>query len=644
MSKIPLKDPAKQKRKATGKSSLNLSSASNYRKALALLIIVAATYFSYQPAIDAKLTNWDDDKYVTENLAIRDFSGDNVKKLLTNSFEGNYHPLTMISFAINYSQGKLDPGVYHRTNLFLHLMNTCLVFWFIFLLAMDIRIATLVSVLFGIHTLHVESVSWVSERKDVLYGFFFLFSLICYLYYLKRKNILLYVVSIILFAFSLLSKGMAVSLALSLFVIDFYVGRKFNERKAILDKIPYLVLAIVFGFIAIKAQQINSLSFANEASYPLVQRIAFAGYGFVNYLGKLIYPYHLAILYPYPIKAGDSLPVFYFIFLLIALGITGLVLYTLKFSKHYFFGYAFFVVNIIFVIQLISVGKALMADRYTYISSIGIFFIAGSLYTLIKPSLRNAAAGLFVIYSIFLIFQTRERCKVWHDSLSLWNDQATKYPEHKLAYDNRGLLKGPLGDYKGALADFNKVIELDSNDAPAYADRGMAKQLLNDTVGALKDFTKAIGMNDKLVVAYYNRAKLNLDLGHYKDAIDDLNTALKLKPNDANFYYDRGRAWTNMNEMNEAFNDFSKTISLNPTFALAYMNRGLIKMNLKDNAGAMSDYNSAIGIDHGLGVAYYNRGVLKYNTNDRTGACDDFRAAQSNGYPGASSLINQFCK
>ena len=638
-----MSQPAR-KPEATKKSPAHPSSGKAYWQWAALVVILSATFFSYQPAINAKLTNWDDDKYVTENPAIRDLSVKNLKTLLTKNFEGNYHPVTMLSFAINYSQGQLDPGVYHRTNVYLHLLNTAFVFWLVLLLLANLRMAAIASALFGIHTLHVESVAWVSERKDVLYAFFFLLSLISYIYYLKKESRLLYIFSLVLFSFSLLSKGMAVSLAVSLFIVDFYFGRKITHWKSILDKIPFLLLALVLGFVAVKAQHIQSLDLANETSFPFFQRIVFAGYAFISYIGKLIYPYHLAIFYPYPIKLGESMPLMYYFYLVLALGLTAFIIYSLKFSKKYFFGYAFFLLNIVLVLQLISVGKAVMADRYTYVSSIGFFFIAASTYELIRPKFRMAFVGLFLIYSLILIVQTRARCLVWHDSLSLWNDQIAKYPEHTEAYKNRGLVKGQAGDYQGAIADFDKVIEQDPNFSSAYTDRGMARQLQHDTIGALTDYSLAISKDNKQVLAYYNRGNLKLEMKYFNESLSDLNAALSLSPDDANILYDRGRANMNLNEMKAAIDDFTMAISLNPEFALAYTNRGLIKMNLKDYVSAMSDYNSAIRYNPRLAVAYYNRGVLKYNSNNLAEACKDFKVALELGHADASGLISLFCK
>jgi tetratricopeptide (TPR) repeat protein len=614
-----------------------------YWPLLALMAVLIATYIAYQPATHAKLTNWDDNRYITDNPVIKELSADNEKKMFSEYFEGNYHPLTMLSYAINYSQDKLEPGIYHTTNIFLHLFNTALVFWLIILLVKDFRVAAIVSALFGLHTMHVESVAWVSERKDVLYAFFFLISLVSYIYYVIKQNKLLYLASITLFLLSLLSKGMAVSLVLTLIAVDFYLGRKL-AKKVVLEKIPYLLLALLFGIIAFKAQNIHATDLANETHYPFLQRIAFAGFGFINYLGKLIYPYHLANLYPYPIKPGASLPLLYYLFPLLSLGLIVFAVYTLKFSKDYFFGFTFFVLNIIFVMQLIAVGNAVMADRYTYISSIGFFFIVGITYNKIKTQYKTIFTGLLLIYSFVLVSQTRERCRIWNNSISLWNDQIEKYPDYATAYENRGLAKGLAGDHQGAMNDFSKAIEKDPKRSSAYNNRGMAKEFMNDEQGALTDYNAAITANDKLQAAYHNRGKLKMTLNDLKGALTDLNKAVELKQNDAQLFFDRAMVYININELQKAVGDLTQAISLNPQFAIAYTNRGLIKVNLEDKEGAMKDYNAAIGVDPRLGVAYYNRGGLRLSMGDKTAACEDFQLANTYGYRDGAKAIEEFCR
>lgn len=616
---------------------------SRYWPLLALMAILIATYISYQPAIHAKLTNWDDNRYITDNPVIKELSADNVKKMFSEYFEGNYQPLTMLSYAINYSQNKLEPGIYHTTNIFLHLLNTAFVFWLIILLVKDFRLAAIVSALFGLHTMHVESVAWVSERKDVLYAFFFLLSLITYIYYAQRKKGVFYLASILLFILSLLSKGMAVSLVLSIIAIDFYLGRKLKDKKVILEKAPYLLLALVFGVIAFSAQNINAQQLSNEIHYPFLQRVTFAGYGFINYIGKLIYPYHLANLYPYPVKPGISLPFLYFLFPLLSLGFIAFAIYTLKFSNDYFFGFTFFVLNIIFVIQLISVGNAVMADRYTYISSIGFFFIVGIIYNKIKTQYKTIFTGLLIIYSFVLLSQTRERCKIWNNSISLWNDQIEKYPDYATAYENRGLAKGLAGDHQGAMNDFSKAIEKDPTHASAYNNRGMAKEFMNDEQGALTDYNGAITTDDKFQSAYHNRGKLKMALNDLEGALTDLNKAIELKQNDSQLFFDRAMVYINRNELQKAMGDLTQAISLNPQFAMAYTNRGLIKINLDDTAGAMNDYNAAIVADPRLGIAYYNRGGLKLSMGNKTAACEDFQLAKNYGY-NAAEILEKFCK
>jgi hypothetical protein len=211
------------KKKSTGVApKLSPKSTNPLILVLFVVIAIAATFFSYAPIKNNKLTNWDDDRYITNNPDIRKLDAEHLRLLLTKDYEGNYHPVTMLSYAWSYSKGELNPQTYLYTNLFFHLFNVVLVFIFVRKLTGQLAISFITSLLFGLHPLHVESVAWASDRKDVLYCFFFLLSLIAYLQYLKKSNWVYFINSLVFFALSLLSKAMAVPLAIVIIFIDFF--------------------------------------------------------------------------------------------------------------------------------------------------------------------------------------------------------------------------------------------------------------------------------------------------------------------------------------------------------------------------------------------------------------------------------------
>ena len=373
---------------------LNVSSKFDIKNIIFAAILMAVTFVAFYPAVNNGLTNWDDDVYVTENRDIRALDKNRpvdkvlFNNLMTKNYVSNYHPITMLTFTIDHyfseytPKGTVAPKVFHRTNIIIHTINVGLVFWLVYLLiggldAMSgkdrkkkswrLEIAVIASALFGLHTIHVESVAWVAERKDVLYTMFYLMSMIAYLKYVFKRNIAFLLFSILLFASALLSKAMAASMAVSLIAVDFLYKRRLLSPKVWIEKLPYFILAFAFGYYALKAQRASG-ALADEYIFAFYERLAFAAYGFTHYIIKLIAPVNLSAFYAYPLReAGGSIPGFYYLFLIPALAFVGLLYYAIKRSGILAFGLMFFVLNIALVLQLLPVGNAIMADRYSYV-------------------------------------------------------------------------------------------------------------------------------------------------------------------------------------------------------------------------------------------------------------------------------------
>jgi hypothetical protein len=279
--------------------------------------------------------NWDDDKYIQNNPLITSID---LKVLFSTYVMGNYHPLTMLGYAIEYQFFGLNASGYHVINLLLHLANVVLVFYTVFYLSNKTIVALIACLFFGIHPVHVESVAWVSELKDLLYGFFFLASYIFYLKFVKDENKKFYFFSLLFFLCSLLSKGMAVSLPVVLLLTDYFKGRKIT-RQTVIEKLPFFLLAFIFGIVAVYAQK--SLGATESTVFPLPQRIIFAGYSFITYLIKLLIPLNLSSYYPYPIKVGDTIPAQYYFYLVAILGLVIYFFYFHRYSKKIIFGTVF---------------------------------------------------------------------------------------------------------------------------------------------------------------------------------------------------------------------------------------------------------------------------------------------------------------
>jgi protein O-mannosyl-transferase len=602
-----------------------------------LAIILILTFIAYLPSLKNNFTNWDDPYYVYKNPDIQKLNKENITGLLSKNYMGNYHPITMLSLAADYSIGKLKPKTYHTTNLILHLCNTVLVFILILSLFDKIEIAAITSALFGLHTLHVESVAWVSERKDVLYTLFFLASLIFYLRYLKEEKNKFYFLSLALFVLSALSKGMAVSLSLSLLAIDWLRGRNFKDSRVILEKIPYFALSLFFGIVAIFAQRLGPDT-EGIPHYNIFERIIFASYGFCQYLYKLILPVNLSAFYPYPEK--NTIPFEFWICLLIALAVAGAAFYSARKSRDYLFCFLFFAFNIIMVLQILPVGKAIMADRYSYIPSIGFFLAVTIGFSQIKTS--NTLKWIPVAaYILVLASFTYNRCKVWHDNFSLWTDVIEKYPTAGIAYNNRGVAYAELEKYQEALSDYDKAISVDDKNVEAYNNRGVSKAALKDFAGAKQDYNKAIELNPSYPDAYYNRGNTFKDLNDALSAIADYSKVLSLNPHHSGALNNRGLERRVVKDYKGALEDLNKAIKNSPSNPDGYANRALIEMDLGDITGAQQDNEKAVKLDPNFGTGYLQRANAKNAAKDFPGALADYNLALERDPDNAEALFKR---
>jgi protein O-mannosyl-transferase len=689
-------------------SSPSLAQNSNPKRHLLFLLIIAVlSFISYYPSFNGELTNWDDNRYLTENPYLKSLSSENIKAIFyEESYMGNYHPLTMLSLAVDYqiggedADGNINPEIYHIVNFLLHLITTFLVFFFVLALLKNSNVAFAAALLFGVHTLHVESVAWISERKDVLYAAFFMASLLAYLKYLNKKQFVYFGLAFVLFVLSLLAKGQAVSLAVSLLVIDFYYKRKIISLKVIVEKLPFFILALVFGILAIKAQESGEALVVGE-SYNFLQRISIAAYGFTMYLLKLVLPINLSAIYPYPDIVNQTVPFYYTLSIVVVIAVAFAFWKSLKKSRIVAFGIAFFVVNIALLLQLIPVGSAIYADRYAYIPSVGFYIIAA--YFLIKlienkKVSKTAVYAIFGLYVLVLTALTFERSKVWQSSEALWDDTVEKSPEAVVARNNRGSLKntkaetyaeenrydlsvplrkeaildfdvaiGEKPDYvhafynRGAtklelgkntkdtsyiyeaLDDFNAALQIDPLFAEAYHNRANAKSELNDLEAALSDYDNAIDLEPEKAEYYINRGVNYGKMGQLEQAVEDISRALDTEPENPSAYANLGRAYAGMGNYEEAIENYTLALQYKPDFVTAYFNRAIAFWRLESRQAAIEDFTKALQINPDFVDAYLMRGTLYLETNNQSLACSDFKSAADLGDPRGNQLFQASC-
>jgi protein O-mannosyl-transferase len=571
--------------------------------ALSIALILVLVSIAFLPCLKNGFVRWDDQEYLTENPVVRDLSLGNLKKIFSSFYIGNYQPLTMLSYLIEYRAFKLDPWGYHLTGVFLHLLNSLLVLWLFYLFFRKKSISLIVAVLFAVHPLHVESVAWVSERKDLLYSFFFLASLIFYYYYLRAGRInKFYYLSLIAFVLSLLSKSMALTLPVVLILFDYVWRRKPDQDKKIIkDKIPFFALAFIFGIIALFSQYSTGTVHADKFS-AFATRVAAPSYGILFYLNKILLPMKLACLYPIFAILKDGFMLFYPLIAVIIL-FAGVIL-SAKHTRKVVFGFLFFLVSILPVLQFVPIGETFVADRYTYIASIGIFYIlAEGLVWLYKNKGRYQYLNrvllvvFFICVTATLISFTRQKCLAWKDSLSLWNDVLDKYPDVATAHNNRGTLFLEKKEYEKAYFDFMDTLRIDPDYHEAYFNLGSYFWVKGDYSKAVKLVEKVIQINPGYMKAYDFLAIMHGSAGKHSEVINIARKALQVKRDYAPAYVYLCGAYGNLGNFKAAIVWGEKAIALDSGSGLAYMNLAAAYFYAKqyDLAIKCSDKAMALG-------------------------------------------------
>ncbi|NNC86393.1 MAG: tetratricopeptide repeat protein, partial [Bacteroidia bacterium] len=540
-----------------------------------LLAILLITFIANSPILQNGFTNWDDPNYIIDNPLIRDFSIENIKQIFTEVYFANYQPLHILSYLIEFQFFELDPKGYHVVSLLMHLLATALVYLLLKVLSANAILSLIGALWFGVHPMHVESVAWASERKDLLYSIFFFAALITYIKYIQLKHIKWFYYTMLFFVLSVFSKAMAVSLVPILVAADILYKRKFN-LKLIIEKVPFVVLSIIMGLVSVNASK-EAESISTNSIYTFTDRIFFACHNLLQYVAKLIVPYNQSAYYSYPVK-DTGIPLEYYIALPIVLCIAAFTIYSINKNRKIFFAITFFVMSLFLVLMLLPVGPTIFSERYSYISSVGLFFL---FIVIIEKLLANPTtkqirikilSGFALVYLLFLSYQCFERSKVWKDSFTLWEDVLEKQPLSAHAYNN-------LGD--------------------AYY-----KQQNNQM--AIESFTKSLEISDDDALAYYNRANAYANSGSFPQAIKDLDKSIELDPDSYEAFNKRGAAHAISGYTGKAFNDFNKAIELNPGFSEVYYNMGVSTLNLGNQQKACEYFTQGAQLKHTESLRAYN--------------------------------------
>jgi protein O-mannosyl-transferase len=580
----------------------------------------------FLPAIRNGFVNWDDDHNVTMNSNVQQMNATGLKGIFTSSVTGGYTPLTSLTFMLEYHFFGLKPAVYHVNNLLLHVLCTLLVFLLLRKLGTSLFTAFAAALLFGVHPMRVESVAWVSERKDVLYGLFYLLSLIHWVRYRKEGGRKFYYLALVLFVPALLSKIQAVTLPLVMVMVDYYLDKRF-QWKQLTDKIPFFLFSLAFGVLGLYILGHQGELDAGR-TLTLVQRVFIGTFTLVTYIYKAVVPWPLSAVYSYP----DTLSAMHYLSAAVVAVAAWLIYRYARKGVEIVFGVLVFLFNVMFMLQVVGAGQALMADRFTYLAYIGLFYLmALAIEKLSAGRWKTAAMAVGTIYVMLLCAATWNRTRVWRNTETLFTDVIKKYPKEVIAYNNLGLYYRDEKQVDRAIRTFSTAIEMEPAAYTMYNNRAEALYSKGEVAKAMEDISMALKINPDYSKALTNRGAIRASGGQFDLALRDLDKSLAIDGKDQKALSNRALIYYTTDRFEPAIADATTFLRLNPVDTDMINLRGLCYGRLNRTREAMEDFNKAIALSPTTGAYYENRSYLWFRLKDAQKALDDILKARSLG-------------
>ncbi len=584
---------------------------------IVFLMITCLAVFSRTAAND--FISYDDDLYITENPHIQSgFNTESIQWAFTTVHHSYWHPLTWFSHMLDWSLFGDNAAGHHVISLFFHIITVILLFLFLNKTTHNIWPSAFVAAFFALHPLRVESVAWAAERKDVLSMFFAMAALYAYAFYAENHKTSKYLLCLFLFALALMSKPMMVTLPCVLLLLDYWPLQRWQTASSdstesrqkftcriLREKIPFFILAIAASILAFWAQ--NKVgAMVNTSDIAFVERCYNAIVSYVIYLTKILWPARLAIFYPLTLP----LPLWkVFISAVILLFITAVALYFSRKLPFMFTGWFLYLGTLIPVIGLVQVGDQAMADRYTYLPSIGIFIIlVWGTYTFFnKEHIRKTflfPAGMIILAVLAIL--TYRQCGYWKNSIILYNYALSVTEKNYKIHHNMGAALFKKGKIREAEYHFDKAVKINPN-----------------------------------YLSFNSRGEIYARAGKYQQAFDDFNKAISLNPQHPDGYYNRGVTYEVTGQFQPALADFNKAISLNSNYINAYNNRGIVYARLNRVPEAIADFTKIISIKPDDGGAYSNRAIAYFSQGKNERGCRDAKKACDLGSCGAAEYAEK---
>ena len=577
------------------------------------LILITAVLLVYWQVGDHEFINYDDNAYITDNAQVqKGLTSKGIIWAFTTSHTGNWHPLTWISHMLDCELYGLNPKGHHLTNVLFHMANAILLFVVLRWMTGAIWRSGLVAALFALHPLHVESVAWAAERKDVLSTFFWMLTMVAYVHYVNRPGGKRYLLVLITFSLGLMAKPMLVTLPFVLLLLDYWPLNRFKPRavpgsvedqplgfrssgddkspilKAVMEKTPLFLMSLFSCVVTVMAQQ-EAGAISTLEIVPFKLRIANGLVSVVAYMGKMIWPQDLAVFYPHPVSDLQIWkPVVAGLFLLI---LSTVALWVAQRCRYVLVGWLWYLGTLVPVIGLVQVGEQAMADRYTYVPLIGLFIVVvWGFADLVKGwrSRRWVVSVSAAVMVLALMAGSWLQVAHWKNSVRLFKHALDATTNNYVAHYTLGNALALQGHLTGSVSHYNKALQIHPNFAEAHNNLGNALALQGNLTGAISHYNKALQINPDHAEAHRNLA-VGLDRqGRHQEAIQHYAEVLRISPHDAQSHNNLGVALAEQGRLKEAVAHFTEALRIDPNFKEAQRNLDL-SLGLMHKSSAGSD-------------------------------------------------------
>ena len=624
--------------------------SSKYSVLLIYLALALATIAVYWQVHSYEFVNYDDPQYVLKNQNVKaGLSCGSIIWAFTTGHAGNWHPLTWLSHMLDCHLFGLEPGWHHLTGLLLHLANTLLLFAVIKRMTHAIWQSAFVAAAFALHPLHVESVAWIAERKDVLSTLFWLLTMLAYLRYVERPGKSWYLLALLAFALGLMAKPMLVTLPFVLLLLDYWPLGRFQGRRhaatiyrLIGEKAPLFALAAVSSVITFFVQRSGGAVIRIE-QIPAISRIANAFNSYIIYITKMLWPSRLAVFYPHPVETPPLFQPIAAALLLLVISI--LVIRSARNHRYLLTGWLWFIGTLVPVIGLVQVGDQALADRYTYIPLTGLFIIIAWALPDILAKWRYrkiilGASALIVLSALSVC--TRLQVRHWRSSITLFehalevtednyeahfciaeplrrqgkNDEAIAHnsealrikPDYIEAHNGLGIALIEAGRPDEAVTHFTRALQLNPDCIEAKANLGVAFACQGRLDQAVTHFKEVIRTNPGYADAYSNLGYALTQQGKLEEAAEQYKQALRTLPDNPVLHNELGVVLARQGKLDEAIKHYVESLRIKPDYAEAQNDLGNALLQQGKLGQAVTYFTEALRIEPDFAKAHHNLG------------------------------------